>query len=247
MTDKKAKHPHGGHRKRLKYRYLQSKEESFSDHELLELLLFYSIPRANTNEIAHSLIERFGSISNMVEAEVDELKLVHGIGNNSAILLKLMLSLAKRYADEDRIAPKQLDCISKVVDLATQHTMGAVKELVFGVFMDDNFNIIDTNLIASGTVNEAKPMLRTIMELCVLKRATTMIVFHNHPEGVCEPSQADLNFTKMLERELSIFGVSLIEHVIVDGRGDYVAILKYIRDKNISIFSAAQEDAYYSK
>lgn len=106
MTDKKAKHPHGGHRKRLKYRYLQSKEESFSDHELLELLLFYSIPRANTNEIAHSLIERFGSISNMVEAEVDELKLVHGIGNNSAILLKLMLSLAKRYADEDRIAPQ---------------------------------------------------------------------------------------------------------------------------------------------
>ena len=137
--------------------------------------------------------------------------------------------------------------IFKVVEVATQHTMGAVKELVFGIFMDDNFNVIDTNLIAAGTVNEAKPMLRTIMELCVLKRATTMIVFHNHPEGVCVPSSADLNFTKMLERELSIIGVSLIEHVIVDGRGDYVAILKYIRDKNISIFSAAQEDEYYNR
>lgn len=231
MSTKQSKNPHSGHRQRLKSRYIETQGQSFNVHELLELLLFYSIPRANTNEIAHSLVERFGSISNMTEADIDELKLVHGIGNESAILLKLVLSLAKEYAQEQGKSPNRLDCISKAVEYANQHTIGAIKELVFAIFMDENFNIIDTNLVASGTINEARPILRNVLELCVLKRATTMILFHNHPSGDCEPSVEDVDMTIMLKRELEIIGVTLVEHLIVDGRGGYSALVERIYDK----------------
>ena len=108
--------------------------------------------------------------------------------------------------------------------------MGATNELVCAVFMDDNFNIISSNVIATGTVNEAKPILRSIMELCVLKRATAVAIFHNHPNGGVEASTEDIDFTILLERELKIIGVALVEHVIVDGK-DYTAILKLITER----------------
>lgn len=231
MGEYKSKNPHRGHRQRLKGRYVETQGQSFNIHELIELLLFYSIPRANTNEIAHSLVERFGSINNMIEADIDELKLVHGVGDESAVLLKLVLSLAKEYAEEKRKLPSRLDCISKAVEYANQHTIGAIKELVFAIFMDENFNIIDTNLVASGTINEARPTLRNVLELCVLKRATRMILFHNHPSGDCEPSVEDIDMTIMLKRELEIIGVTLVEHLIVDGRGGYCALVERIYDK----------------
>ncbi len=120
---------------------------------------------------------------------------------------------------------------AKAVEYANQHTIGAIKELVFAIFMDENFNIIDTNLVASGTINEARPTLRNVLELCVLKRATRMILFHNHPSGDCEPSVEDIDMTIMLKRELEIIGVTLVEHLIVDGRGGYCALVERIYDK----------------
>ena len=98
------------------------------------------------------------------------------------------------------------------------------------MFLDDNLNIIASNVIATGTVNEARPLLRTVIELCVLKRATAVAIFHNHPNGGVEPSTEDIDFTILLERELKIIGVSLIEHIIVDGN-DYIAILKMIKER----------------
>ena len=230
MSDTNSKNVHTEHRRRLTKRYIDSEGAGFSKHELLELLLFYGRDRVNTNEIAHQLLERFGSINRMTEASVDELKLVKGIGDNSAALIKLVLSLAKEYAFENKSLPSRIDHISKAVEYANQHTMGAVKELVYAIFMDDNFNVIDTKIIASGTVNEAKPMMRTVFEYTILKKASNIIMFHNHPYGGVDPSSADIEFTFLLEKELSTIGAKLIEHIIVDGR-DYFPIIKNYRHK----------------
>ena len=160
---------HLGHRKRLKRRYTNSNSNGFSDHELLKLLLFYGIPRKNTNEIAHSLIESFGSINGVAEASIDELKLIDGIGDDCAILINLVMSLAKRYSEKHYKESKRLGSIGDLVAYAEKHTFGAVKELVYGAFLDENLNVLGTNLIASGTINEVRPMLRTIIELCIIK------------------------------------------------------------------------------
>lgn len=229
MPTKDGKNLHEGHRKRVKLRYIESGDSGFSDHELLELLLFYSIPRENTNETAHRLIERFGSMSGIAEATIDELVLVDGVGENSAILIKLILSLAKRYAFERRDIGSRIDTIGKAVQFAEQHTMGAVCEMVYAIYLDPSLKIIDNCLISSGTVNESRPMLRTVLELCLLKRASSVILYHNHPGGSVEPSPEDIHFTTMLKRELDLIGSELSEHIIVNGK-EYFPILKYMND-----------------
>lgn len=219
---------HNGHRKRAKQRFLASNGADFCEHEILELLLFYGIPRRNTNEIAHRLQERFGTISRMAEASVDELKLVEGVGDNSAILLKLVLSLAKSYAKEMKKESKRLSNVELAVSHARSVTMGATKEVLYATFMDNSLNVIDTSLIAVGAIDEVSPLIRTIIELCVLKRATAVLLVHNHPNGCVEASLADVDFTSLLERELNIIGVHFVEHLIVDTKS-YNPILRGIR------------------
>ena len=225
MANKNKTNLHADHRKRIRERYLECLGEGFAEHELLELLLFYAIPRSNTNGIAHALIERFGSINGVAEASIDELKLVKGIGDNSAILINLTMSIAKQYAANCNKECVHINDVEDLVSYAKNHTFGAVRELVYGVFMDDNMNVISTNLISMGTINEARPMIRNVIEHCVLKRATALALIHNHPNGGVEPSQRDIDFTILLKRELDIIGVTLVEHIVIDGK-EYFPILK---------------------
>lgn len=219
---------HRQHRQRHKERFLESCGADFQTHELVELLLFYAIPRKNTNGIAHELCERFGTIEKMAEASVDELKLVDGIGDNSTILIKLMLSFAQRYIDEKNCEPKRIETLEKAVAYGKNRTFGAVKEVVYATFTDNAFNVIDTSLVAVGTIDEAKPLIRNIIELCILKRASAVILFHNHPHGGTDASDADINFTTLLERELDLIGINLVEHIVLDNSG-FNAILRDIR------------------
>ena len=228
MSDKNKINLHAEHRKRIKERYVECLGEGFAEHELLELLLFYAIPRCNTNGIAHALIERFGSINGVAEASIDELKLVKGIGDNSAVLINLTMSIAKQYAANCNKECVHIKDIEDLVSYANNRTFGAVKELVYGIFMDDNMNVINMNLISTGTINESRPMIRTVIEHCVLKRATAIALVHNHPNGGVEPSQKDIDFTILLKRELDIIGVELVEHIVVDGK-EYCPILKTIK------------------
>lgn len=219
---------HAEHRQRHKKRFLDTAGEGFSDHELIELLLFYAIPRKNTNGIAHELCERFGTIEKIADASIDELKLVKGIGNNSAILIKLIFSMAKRYVDEKFQDAKRIDTLEKAVDYGRNRVFGSIKEVVYATFTDNSLNVIDTCLVSIGSLDETKPLIRNIIELSIIKRASAVILFHNHPKGGVEASEADKNFTTLLERELDMIGTSLVEHIIVDNSG-FNTVLKNIR------------------
>jgi DNA repair protein RadC len=210
---------HKQHRKRHKERFLELCGADFQTHELVELLLFYAIPRKNTNGIAHELCERFGTIEKMAEASIDELKLVRGVGDNSAILIKLILSFAQKYIDEKNKEPKRIETLEKAVAYGKNITFGAIKEVVYATFTDNSLNVIDTSLVAIGTIDEAKPLIRNIIELCILKRASALVLFHNHPHGGTEASEADINFTSLLERELDLIGINLVEHIVIDNSG----------------------------
>ena len=169
----------------------------------------------------------------MAEASVDELKLVNGIGNNSAVLIKLVLCLAQKYADEKNKAPKRIETIEKAVDYGRNRIFGSLKEVVYATFTDNSLNVIDTCIVSVGTMDEAKPVIRNILELCILKRASAVMLFHNHPRGGIEASEADINFTSLLERELDMIGINLVEHIVLDKWG-FNAVLKNMRSvKNI--------------
>lgn len=219
---------HKDHRKRHKKRFLDTEGKGFADHELMELLLFYAIPRKNTNEIAHALNERFGTVEKMAEASIDELKQIKGIGNNSAILLKLVLNMAQRYIEEKDKEPKCIDTLEKAVYYGRNRIFGSINEVVYATFTDNGLNVIDTCLVSVGTLDESKPIVRNIIELAIVKRATAVVLFHNHPHGGTEASVADINFTSLLERELDMLGMNLVEHIIVDNTG-FNPILRNIR------------------
>lgn len=227
MNNSKKESSHTGHRRRIKKRYFDNRGEGFDDHELLELLLFYAIPRKNTNEIAHELMERFGSISAISSASVDELKLVDGIGNNSAVLLNLVGSLAKKIAGEKKIERKRLNTIRKLVEYAEGFVFGATSEQVYLVMMDNSLRVIDAKLVAIGSINEVKPLIRNILELSIIKRASAVALAHNHPTGGVEASCNDVEFTTLLKRELEMVNIRFVEHVIVDGKS-YNAIMQHL-------------------
>ena len=222
---------HKGHRRRLKKRYLNEKGDGFCDHELIELLLFFGVPRKNTNEMAHELYERFGSISGIASASVDELKMVNGIGDNTAVLLKLVMSFAKRIAAEQKVEKKRLDTLKKLVEYAESFVFGSTGEQVYLILMDSSLRVIDAKLVAVGTIDETKPLIRTILELSILKRASAIALAHNHPNGGVEASQADVEFTTLLKRELDVVGIRFVEHVIVDG-SSYNAIMQHLLNED---------------
>ena len=236
---------HKEHRKRLKDRFVKTKGTGFSDHELIEMLLFYAIPRKNTNEIAHSLCERFGTVDKIAEASIDELKRVDGIGRESAILIKLVLSMTQRYIEEKNKESKRIDTLAKAVDYGRNRVFGSIKEVVYATFMDNSLNVIDTSLVATGSIDEAKPLVVNILQLSIVKRANAVILFHNHPKGGTEASEADINFTSLLERELDLIGIHLVEHIIVDNNG-FNTVLKNIRTAE-SISQHINIDKFYEK
>lgn len=238
MTEQHAKH-----RKRHKRRFALANGEGFADHELMELLLFYAIPRKNTNEIAHKLCERFGTVEKLAEASIDELKQIRGIGEESAVLIKLILTMAKRYVEEKQSEPKQIETLTKAVDYGRNRIVGSLREMVYATFTDNSLNVIDTCLISVGEIDEVKPLIRNIIELCIVKRASSVILFHNHPKGGVEASVADVNFTSLLERELDMLGINLVEHIIVDNAG-FNTVLKNVRTVQ-SISDRVNIDRFY--
>ena len=219
---------HKEHRKRHKERFIETGGEGFSNHELMELLLFYSIPRKNTNVVAHELCDRFGGINKIAEASVEQLMSVNGIGYNSAVLIKTMLKISQKYAEERANEPKRIDTLAKAVDYGKSRVFGSVNEVLYATFTDNQLNVIDTCLVSVGSIDEAKPLIRNIIELCIVKHASAVVLFHNHPNGGREASEADINFTSALERELDFLGISLVEHIVVDNSG-FNTVLKDIR------------------
>ena len=225
---------HSGHRSRIRVRFIKSGSDSFADHELLELLLFYALPRQNTNNIAHSLLERFGSINAIASASVDELLLVDGIGESAAVLIKLVMSLAKRYAFEELDSCKKFNTLEKVEEYAKTLFIGSTEELVYIMLLDNSFSLLDCSCVAFGSINEVRPIIRTIIERAIIKKASSVILLHNHPNGIAKPSENDFEFSHLVERELNIVGINLVEHIIVAGKSCFPIIKNFHKNNFFS-------------
>ena len=173
------------------------------DHEVLELLLFFSIPRKDTNALAHELIEHFGSLNCVLEASADDLMQVNGIGEASATLITLAFQLTKKYLKN--ASDKKL-LMSKY--------LGAREEMVYMLSLDFDDNILAINKISHGTFSAANIDKRFVLETAFRNKARSVVLVHNHVNGIPVPSRDDLNTTKAVGDFFQGVNVHLLDHLI---------------------------------
>lgn len=217
---------HDGHRKRLKERFLQQGMDSFTKYQALELMLFYCIPRQDTNEVAHHLIDRFGSFSQTLDADIEELCTVKGIGLNAATFLKL-LSAAARYYEDDKshlLAEPLLTTEACGARLRPKF-VGRLNETVFILCIDAKGKELCCRMVGEGGINSAGVPVRRIVEIALAAKATAVILAHNHPSGIALPSSEDISTTQRVAVALDSVDVVLADHLVF-ADGDFTSMVQ---------------------
>ena len=206
---------HAGHRQRMRERFLLHGLEGFADHEVLELMLFYAIPQRNVNPLAHALIDRFGSLHGVLEAPVEELSKVEGMGAYASAFLSLFSQVARRVewsraGERERISNR---------GMAEQHCLrllnGLREEHFYAVCLDGRMRLIKDVLIARGTLAEVQAYPRVVAEAVLRHNAHSVVLCHNHPGGSVVPSRQDVDMTRVLLQLLQSIDVYLADHVVV--------------------------------
>lgn len=208
---------HENHRDRVKKRFLAEGLESFEPHNVLELLLFYSIPQRDTNELSHSLIQRFGSLSGVFDASVEDLMRVSGIKEHSAVLIKMIPALSRRYIREKNQTKEPLSDMDKIGKYLVNYYIGINIETVVLLLLDNKFNVIELVKIHEGSVNSSAITMRRLVETALFKRASMAVLAHNHPSGMPIPSSDDIFTTREVKRAFDLMEIRLLGHIIVAG------------------------------
>jgi len=210
-----------GHRQRLRERFEQSGFNGFHDHEVIELLLAYAIPRRDVKPLAKELMTRFGSLSAVVDAPVAHLKQIEGVGSHASVLLAMVPRLMERYLQDRWKRNRSFNSTRDAVSLLSS-LLGTQRAEVFCILALNSQNgLIATEEIQRGSVNRTAVFPRLVVEACLKHRATAVILAHNHPGGDPSPSSADRQLTRKLKRLLSDLDIQVHDHIIVAGLAYY--------------------------
>lgn len=248
-----AEHNHYGHRSRLRERVAKEGLENFHEYQVLEYVLSFVIPYKDTNDLAHELIDKFGSLAGVFEANTSELMTVKGMGEVSATFLSDFIKIYNRYERCKLASKTEITTPLQTYEYFSGIFKGKLSEELYLVALTPKSKIVKTKRISSGSANEARVQIRDITDLMSSLKVANIIVAHNHPNGSSEPSKEDDKFTKALVTTLTINGCHLIDHMIIseDGRYSYREsglIDKYKRevaDLLVSSQSVAQPEAKY--
>ena len=220
MTDGKI---HKGHRQKLKNRVLAGGLAGEAPHTILELLLFYGIPRKDTNPIAHELLDRFGSLSGVLRAGVEELKSVQGMTENAALLLHLILPVYAAYEEDLRRMPTLPESAAQIVDFMRPKLIGSTTEKAYLLCIGGNGKLLGLRKICEGDLSSAAIDLRALAAAVLETKAQDAILVHNHPNGVAAPSLQDIDATKQIVSFLDQMKVRLVNHIILS-ENDYCSM-----------------------
>lgn len=206
---------HDGHRKRMRQRFLAEGLDQFTDVQVLEILLFYCIPRQDTNPIAHALMEYFGSLSQVLEAPVEELCKVEGIGENTAVFLRLITQVGRCY-QKDRVSKaKVLPTMKSCAQYLQTFFFGRNVETVYLLCLDAKCKILCCKKIAEGDVNSTSLSVRKVVETALNSNASSVVLAHNHPGGMAIPSREDIQTTMQIATALQAVDVNFLDHIVV--------------------------------
>lgn len=204
---------HDGHRARLKTEFL-SRPSSFPDHKVLELLLFYANPRADTNPIAHLLMDQFGSLAGVLDANPEDLLKVPGVGEHLVVLLKCVKELSGRYLTARTGVDNIVNSTADAVSMLRPYFFGARRELVCILCLDGKRRALGVRQVGEGSVNAASILIRSIVEAALSLNAVYLILAHNHISGLAIPSSEDRLATAQLGQILEAVGVALADHIV---------------------------------
>ena len=213
---------HSEHRQRVKNRFRNEGLDHFEELHALELLLFYALPRIDTNPIAHDLLNHFGNLRNVLEAPVEQLMAIKGLGEHAAILLSLVRGLSQKYMiSGDGAAPLNTleDCGTYLIN----RFIGQRNEVVMLLCLDAKRAPLCCRIVSEGSVNTAEISTRKVVEAALAVNATSVILAHNHPSGIAVPSMPDIVTTRRIGAALSAVDIVLEDHFVVADR-DYVSL-----------------------
>ena len=216
-SNSKIKSIHKDHRKRVREKFFKFGLECFSEYEVLEFLLFHSIPLKDTNEIAHKLIEHFGSLEGVLNAEYYDLMEVAGISEVSAGLITLHRQISK-YIRVNNRAGVSLDTSRRAGQFCCDYFLSHVEENFIIIILDENKNAIAVEVISEGSETETALYPRKIIKSIIKHRGTKVIIAHNHPNQNPYPSNSDKVTTSKLAQVLNEFDIQLIDHIVCGGQ-----------------------------
>ena len=212
---------HAGHRERLRKRYAENGFAGFAEHEILELLLTFAIPRVNTNPQAHRLIDRFGSLTGVLEANQKELEAVEGIGPQASTLLTMLLPLFRVYEQQQLLPRIRLTNYADLAAYCRTLYLGIGHEEFYVLSLDADLRLLAAKRIARGTPTEVNALPRQVLEELLQNRAACAVISHNHPSGSAQPSQEDVDITLAIESVLNGVGIRLYDHILIAGSQEY--------------------------
>lgn len=211
---------HLGHRHRMKEKFVRSGINAFEDHEKLEMLLYYTNKVKDTNKIAHALIKEFGSLSNVLKADIEYLERIDGVGRETAILIKYIHQFST-YLNEEVFKCGHVPVVLKEIDdigrYCCRYFANKPRESLIAILVNAQSELIKTCVISYGTVDTTAMFNREIVECALKHKANGVILAHNHPGNNPHPSEEDVTATMKIDRVLSDMDIILIDHFICAG------------------------------
>ncbi len=216
---------HENHRERLRERFMRENGfEHFTDHQVLELLLFYANPRSDTNPIAHALLDEFGSLKAVLEARPEMLQTVKGVGPQAATLISMVVPLTRIWSRCAMQTPRRVGNSREAEKYCVSILAGLRTERFYVVALNAQCNILGQRKISEGSLSEVSAYPRMVMETALNYNAHSVLLCHNHPGGTCAPSPEDISSTLQLQRLLNGVGILVLDHIIVAGTNTYSMI-----------------------
>lgn len=222
MSEKETNALHTGHRERMRKRFTETGFEGFTEHEVLEMLLFYVCPRRDTNEIAHILINKFGSISGVIDADYDELTSVNYISDNAATLIKMLPAFMPVYYNS-KSRDVTYDNVNNLKDLFKPYFVGLNAEMFRVACFDSKLTLIKNVAVDGGDPYGLPVSVRRVAEIAIKEKAAAIALAHNHPGAPAKPSPQDIDATQIIINVMRELRIGFLDHIVF-GKNDIVAM-----------------------
>ncbi|MGI6361957.1 MAG: RadC family protein [Bacillota bacterium] len=211
----RVKNVHKGHRKRLKSRYHKEGLANFEDHQVLEMLLFFAIPHRDTNDLAHQLLNEYGSFSAVLEADPLDMIKIKGVGEHTALLLTILPEILGRYQKDKSGRNLYIQDTESLAKYAVSLMVGQQNEAFYLICLDAQNKVNNAAMLHVGTINEVTVYPRSVVETAIRHNAKSVALVHNHPSGNLTPSVNDMNLTYKLMDIMQEISISVVDHIIV--------------------------------